>query len=120
MSAPLECPEFESWEVLLEDAAPSGEWDRYERHLEACRACQARLDRAEGQPEMLRRAGRQFGHPTRRPGDPTLARVLEQLLEARTTGRRHAAGDLYFLRPSERADLLGTLGDYEVTGVVGE
>src|SRR5262245_23216092 len=118
MSAPLQCPEFESWEVLLDDEAPSGEWDRYERHLEACRACQARLDRAEGQPEMLRRVGQQFGDPTRVPCDPTLTRVLERLLEGKPAGR--PAADLYFLRPSERPDLLGTLGDYEVTEVIGE
>ncbi len=115
MSAPLQCPGFDTWQVLFDDA-PAGEWERFERHLESCPDCQARLDRDEGQLEMLRRAGRQFGDPTRIPCDPTLAEVLDRLLEGTPPGRT----DLYFLGPPPREDLLGTLGDYEVSRVIGE
>ncbi len=44
MSAPLQCPGFDTWQVLFDDA-PAGEWERFERHLESCPDCQARLDR---------------------------------------------------------------------------
>src|SRR3954447_21339697 len=110
MSAPLKCPGFESWQVLLDDDAPARERERYERHLETCRDCQARLDTTEGHPEMLRRVGRQLGDPTRPPRAPPLARVGERLLEGKPAGRPARPADLHFLRPADREDLLGTLG----------
>ncbi len=120
MSASPPCPGFECWETLLDEAAPANERQRYEQHLEECRDCQARLDGVEELPEGLRRVGRQVGDPTRTPLDPTLARMLERLLGDKPADRPAAAADLYFLRPTGREDLLGTLGEYEVTGVIGE
>src|SRR5262245_38992626 len=116
MTAPLSCPGAEGWQVLFNDSAPAEERERYERHLETCRDCQARLDTAEGQPEMLRRIGREVGDPTHVVFDPALTQVMERLLESKpSTG----TADLSFLRPTAREGLLGTLGDYEVTEVIG-
>jgi serine/threonine-protein kinase len=61
------------------------------------------------------------GDPTAVPADPTLDEVLERLHAARRPDLTSpAAADLYFLGPSDRPDLLGTLGTYEVLEVIGQ
>src|SRR4051812_42723597 len=107
MSA-LECPEIECWQALFDDTLPPEQWERHERHLESCPACQERLRRAQPGGETLRRLAREMGDPTIAPADPTLTHVLEQLRESKPPDQT----DLYFLRPSDRGDILGTLGDY--------
>src|SRR5262249_28437656 len=53
---------------------------------------------------------------------PTLTLVLERLNDTKSPERAGTSEptDLYFLRPADRPDLLGTLGDYEVLEVIGE
>src|SRR6266403_958924 len=54
--------------------------------------------------------------------DPTLTQILERLHEGKPpvgTGPLEPA-DLYFLRPTDRPGLLGTLGAYEVQDVIGQ
>jgi hypothetical protein len=122
MPAPRDCPRIEDWHELLgADTAPE-RWRDYERHLETCPYCQDRLDRGVGPEEPLARLGRQMGDPTLTPADPALRLCLRRLLDSRGTddasGTR--AEELYFLRPADRADLLGTLGEYEVSEVIGQ
>jgi anti-sigma factor RsiW len=81
MPAPLSCPEVEGWQALLDATLPPEQRERYERHLEACPACQERLDRTTAGGDPLRRLGRALGDPTRAPADPALAQVLERLHE---------------------------------------
>jgi len=122
MSGPLDCHEIECWHLLLSDALTPEQQRRCEQHLESCTACQERLDRSRESGGALRRLGRQLGDPTVAPADPTLAQFLERLQEGKSLDRPASVEpvDLYFLRPGSRADLLGTLGDYEVQEVIGE
>src|SRR5947209_7503854 len=133
MRAPLACPETECWQALFNDTVPADQRERYERHLESCPACQARLDRAEDGGDALLRLARQIGDPTLGPADATLSRVLERLvgepaaLAAGSDPAANAAGspkmepaDLFFLHPANRPGVLGTLGEYEVLEVIDQ
>jgi serine/threonine protein kinase len=120
MPPPPDCPEFDCWLAALDATPPAGQRERFERHLESCVACQARLDRVEEGEDALRRLGRQVGDPTLAPADPTLIQVLERLHEVKSGDRPPAEpADLYFLRPADRPGVLGTLGEYEVREVIG-
>jgi hypothetical protein len=121
MPAPGDCPRIEDWQEMLADAAAPEQWQAYERHLESCPQCQARLDRGVPAEEPLVRLGRQLGDPTQTPADPALELCLRRLRDTREgdeTGERPT--ELYFLGPADRPDLLGTLGEYEVSGVIGQ
>jgi hypothetical protein len=117
-----DCPQVECWEAVLDGTAPPDQRQDYEAHLESCPACQQRLDRAEEAGSPLRTLARRLGDPTATLGDPTLARFLERLharQPSASPGTREAV-DLYFLSPSDRPDVLGTLGGSEVLEVIGQ
>ncbi|HKI37078.1 MAG TPA: protein kinase [Gemmataceae bacterium] len=122
MSAPLDCPGAESLQALLASALSSDEEERCLRHLESCPACQEQLARIEAFGSDFLRLARQFGDPTAVPPDPTLTEVVQRLHEVKSPVRTAAVGpaDLYFLRPADRPDLLGLLGEYEVQEVIGQ
>jgi serine/threonine protein kinase len=129
MSALLDCPGIESWQALFAGLLPPDQRAVCERHLESCPLCQARLDQLEETDALLRCQAQRMGDPTVAPRDPTLADVVKRLGEGPfrdTRGQvwQHPASadaaDLYFLRPAERAGLLGTLGSYEVQEVIGQ
>ncbi len=121
MSRPLDCPDLECWQTLVDEQASPAERERIERHLETCPACQKRLDQFEELGDELRGLARQVGDPTVAPTDPTLSEFLDRLHERKPLERPPAEPiDLYFLRPSDRPDLLGLLGDYEVQEVIGQ
>jgi hypothetical protein len=122
MTAALDCPDLADWRLLLEDGLSSDQLERYERHLEQCPACQARLDQDAQCEEPLRQMVRRVGDPTAGPVDPTLSQFLERLHQDGAGERTTLAGqaDLYFLTPTDRPDLLGTLGSYEVRKVIGQ
>jgi hypothetical protein len=116
MPVPLDCPERTSWQALFAGTVPAEQRERYERHLEFCASCQARLDRPEEDEDDLLELARQVGDPTVAPADATLGQVVDGLLRANPAGQ---PADLFFLRPAGRPDLLGTLGGYEVQSVIG-
>jgi serine/threonine-protein kinase len=119
---PLDCPGAESWEALVAGGHSPDDQELYERHLESCPACREHLERlASCADEFLHRA-RQSGDPTVAPADPTLAQVVDRLLRGEVPDRPAPSEvtDLYFLGPAGRPDLLGTLGNYEVQGVIGQ
>jgi serine/threonine protein kinase len=122
MPADLECPDLDSWQALLGDALPSEERQRFEVHLETCRACQDTVHRAADAGEAVRKLGRQIGDPTATPLDPALTNLLERLREGVPPTRVPPAdpADLYFLRPTDRPGILGLLGEYEVQEVIGQ
>jgi serine/threonine-protein kinase len=122
MPAPPDCPEIECWPALLADTLPPDQRERYERHLESCPACQEQLDRSEAGWDALRQLGRRVGDPTVPPADPTLVQVLERLHGVKGPDRAAPVepADLYFLHPSDRPGVLGTLGAYEVREVIGQ
>jgi serine/threonine-protein kinase len=113
---------MECWQALFRDALPPDERERCERHLESCPSCQGRLDRVEEFGEALRRPARRVGDPTLAAPDPAWSQFLERLHGVRSAARAAPGepADLYFLRPADRPDVLGTLGDYVVRGVVGQ
>src|SRR5437016_2698805 len=122
MAASHECPGIESWRSLFSGTLQADERERAERHLESCEVCQGRLDQAEEYGDPLLRLGRQVGDPTLAADDPTLTHVLERLHEVRSSLRAGLTepADLFFLRPSDQADVLGMLGHYEVSEVIGQ
>src|SRR4051812_40798871 len=111
MSPFLDCSAIESWEAVFDGTLPREQRERCERHLESCPACQARLDSADDLGG-LRGLVRTFGHPGAAPLDPILSRFLEHLHGVRSPLGQPASEpiDLYFLRPTDRLELLGTLG----------
>jgi serine/threonine protein kinase/WD40 repeat protein len=126
MSATTQCLQFASWPRLLGDTLPPDERTRYEQHLEGCPVCQDQLDRCDECEDAWRKLARLIGDPTVIPADPTLTLVLERAnstfsdFERRTPNPDHDPFDLYFLRPADRPELLGTLGAYEVQEVIGQ
>jgi sugar lactone lactonase YvrE len=122
MVAPLECPGIDCWQALLDDTLAPGRQEEIERHLESCPACQERLHRAGDRDDALRGLGRRVGDPTSAPDDPALAAVLRRLREVKSPVRPGPLepAELYFLRPTDRPALLGTLGGYEVQEVIGQ
>jgi serine/threonine protein kinase len=122
MPASLDCPQADCWDALFGDTIAPDQRERYERHLESCPFCQERLDRSlEGREDLVGLV-RQVGDPTTRLPEPALARALDHLHEVRSPLRTMGGepDDLYFLRPSDQTELLGTLGQYEVREVIGQ
>jgi serine/threonine protein kinase len=116
----LDCETVERLELLGGDDIPLPEREWYESHLESCSACQERLDRADD-VEPLRQLARQIGDPTISPPDPTLDEFLHQLREQKHLDPESPGGvDLYFLQATDRPELLGMLGPYEIQEVIGQ
>jgi serine/threonine protein kinase len=122
MVQPQDCPGNDYWQSVRDGTVAAEQQEHCERHFSTCPACQARMDAAVIQEDALLQLGRQYGDPTESPSDPTLLQVLEQLSEitASGCGPRLEAMDLYFLKTSDRPDLLGLLGAYEVQEVIGQ
>ncbi len=122
MHALFDCPGIDRWQALLDHVVAADERERLERHLESCPACQDQLERTEEGEETLRRLGRQVGDPTTTVPDRALTQILRLLHDEKVLDRPTPAdpADLYYLRPSDRPDLLGLLGDYEVQAVIGQ
>jgi hypothetical protein len=120
MTAPPDCPDLECWEALFSETFSPEQRARCERHLEACPACQARLDRVGQGTDALRTLVREVGDPAA-PPDPGLSDFLDRMREVVSPLASVPAdpADLHFLRPSGRPGVLGTLGGYQVQEVVG-
>jgi serine/threonine protein kinase len=122
MAAPHDCLGSESVQTLLATARSPDDQERCLRHLESCPSCRTQVAEIEAFGTEFLRLARQFGDTTNTPDDPILAEMLRQLHEVhspKTFGPVDPA-DLYFLHPTDRPDLLGTLGDYEVQEVIGQ
>ncbi|HEV3116442.1 MAG TPA: protein kinase [Gemmataceae bacterium] len=112
---------MESWPGLLATELPPEHQERLEKHLERCAPCQERLHRAEVHGDPLLEVARKLGDPTTLATDRTLAEALERIHQEVKSPLRSAAPpiDLYFLEPTARPELLGTIGRYEVREVIG-
>jgi serine/threonine protein kinase len=120
MPAILECPTLEQWHNLFRGTLAAEERAQCERHLEVCPVCQRRLDHVEDFDDLLRGRARRAGDPTLNPLDPTLVQVLNRLQSNSSTGSVATEPvDLYFLEATDRPDLLGMLGQYEVQELIG-
>jgi serine/threonine protein kinase len=122
MAAVLDCPDPAGWRALFAGELPPEQRESYEHHLESCPACQERLDREELGEEALRGMVRRTGDVAALTADPTLIEFLGRLREGQPAGRPASQEplDLHFLQPAGRPGLLGTLGGYEVEGVIGQ
>jgi serine/threonine protein kinase len=120
MLRPRDCPDVESWHVLLGSTVAPEQRAAFERHLESCAVCQKRLDCAAELGDALQGLARYVGDPTLAP-DPTVARVVERLHEVASPFTARAAGvvELDFLQRQDRPGVLGTLDQYEVQEVIG-
>src|ERR1700710_1581462 len=113
------------WEDLLGGVLPPEEQLRCEHHLETCLECQANLELAVRNADPLLDLARRAGDPTTRTLDPEVTRFMARLpgngsgFGARTAESPPEPPDLHFLEPSDRPELLGLLGGYEVQAVVG-
>jgi serine/threonine protein kinase len=122
MTASLECPGMECWQALFSDRVSAQQREHYERHLESCTACQEQLDRTKACSERVRNLVRQVASPDAAPAEQALVQFLERLQEGKHTVRPDPVepSDLYFLQATDRPDLLGFLGVYEVQEVIGQ
>src|SRR5262245_20240807 len=121
VSIPFECPPADAWLTFLDSSVPPDERQRFEQHLESCACCQSRLDEAEPVEPSLRTLGQTIGDPTLVSTDPALTQIVARLCDLKGASRTSAAeaSDLYFLSPTDRPELLGILGDYEIREVIG-
>jgi serine/threonine-protein kinase len=122
MPSLLVCPWIARWQLLRDVSLAAEQQELFESHLESCPVCQERLDQAEEDETALVSVARQLGDPTLAPPDVTLGQLLERLQEANGAWRTTPGEppDLYFLCPSDRPEVLGTLGGYEVLEVIGQ
>ena len=119
----LDCPEIETWPALLAAQLLPEQRKHCERHLESCSVCQERLHGVDVCGDPLLNLARDLGDPTAVPTDPTLAAVIERIHHEVKSPVQTAAvepADLSFLHPSNRPELLGILGNYEVQDVIGQ
>jgi serine/threonine protein kinase len=116
-----DCPEVQSWQALLDGTLPAEQREPLESHLQSCAACQELLDQSPECAETLRILGKQLGDPTATPVDQHLTAVLNRLHSFTTPLHANAElADLFFLQPTDRPELLGMLGPYEVREVIGQ
>jgi serine/threonine protein kinase len=115
------CSEILCLQSLTDDAISPERRRQREAHLETCPTCQERLERAAAENEAPLAMALQEGDPTTRPADPTLSQLLTRLRndDFPDVASSSAPLDLGFLAPATRPELLGTLGDYEITEVLG-
>ncbi len=116
-----DCPELERWHDLFADAFKPELREMFERHLESCSACQERLDRAAECDDSMRAMIRRVGNTAEASLESTHVSLVDRLLGASSPRSTPVApADLYFLAPSDRPGILGTLGVYEVEEVIGQ
>jgi anti-sigma factor RsiW len=117
------CPPLDSLKDLLADRLPAEDHRKLSAHLEACTACQHRVEGlTAGQrswPGMARKLGAFRSAP-----EPALRKVMDKLKEGseeETTDQPACAADLPldFLSPSDKPDQLGRLERYEVLQEIG-
>src|SRR5262245_15878073 len=116
----LTCPDTARWQALLADAAAPDEAAELEAHLSACPRCRGLLDElAVGSSGWLRDASRLAATTDAAAGtdDPDLTRTLHRLRDGGPDGESSVPLD--FLTSSDQLGILGTLGRYQVLGVLG-
>jgi serine/threonine protein kinase/WD40 repeat protein len=108
---PTTCPEQSVLESVLTSDLPEPELKALGTHLEQCPGCRETLER-------LAAGGAGLTDERADPSSPESAfiRLMRHLQDQTVPSAEH---ELHFLRPSEKPGVLGLLGPYEVTEVVG-
>lgn len=123
MAEPSSCPPEHQLRQLLA-GQPSDEFPELVAHLDHCMACQRRLDRLAADPLLLgavsalRLTLASQEAPLRRLLDGLVSNNQRTLLYSPTHDRTAWVQSL--LQPTDSAEGLGTLGQYEVTEVLGQ
>ena len=97
---------------FLEERLRDDERDEFESHLTTCEYCQIELQRRAAEPDIWRNAVELLRDDVNRSGqstvDPDTDKREQRSLEI-----------LSALAPTDDPEMLGRIGDYEVTGIVG-
>ncbi len=121
MEADLPCPDVAELEAVIQESLPEDRMEAVARHLGECAKCQAALEAASGAQSL----------GLVRPPNGTVTGVddlsrrhfVERMKASQTwdgTSPQEAEeDDLSFLTPSEKPELLGTLGSLEVLEIIG-
>jgi serine/threonine protein kinase/WD40 repeat protein len=123
MHAPQGCPSDGYWQELLRGTLSDEQQQALAEHVTHCAGCQQSLDRlaSPDKPwtEIARRVDAQPG-----PKESALHRAMQDLKNPAAShddGESRAEDELslHFLRPGDKPGILGYLGSYEVTEVIG-
>jgi serine/threonine protein kinase/predicted RNA-binding Zn-ribbon protein involved in translation (DUF1610 family) len=115
------CPDRDTWEVLLAQGPSPNVYEQLEQHIDSCPACQEFIERDAGPQDDLLQLARHVGDPTTVPEDVALSSVMERIRSSSDPFPSvEEPPDLYFLRPSDEEGVLGTLGAYEIQEVIGQ
>jgi WD40 repeat protein len=112
------------WEELLNAELPSEEQSALGEHLETCARCQQTLEQLAAGSETWSGAARHLGEGGHAV-EAALQRVVSELeseqgqLPTQAEAERGEELNLDFLSPAEKPGLLGRLGHYEVSEVIG-
>ncbi len=119
MLSTTECQSGKLLDRLGHEDLREDELSWFESHLQTCPTCRDLLDRPDADASFRRWAHQLEDLKTESP-DPTLQELLEQLQEGIIDIDHPGPVELYFLQPSDRDDLLGTLSHYEIHEIIGQ
>src|SRR5581483_812355 len=109
------CPDAGHLQALLEDGLSGDESAEVVQHLETCAECQRTLEVLAGDRVVWDSIARGLVDNSRE--NVALRRLMEGLKSEPILPADD--NDFSFLRPTDRPDLLGLLGQYEVQEVIG-
>ena len=108
------CPAVRSWQALLEESGPAGEFDELVGHLETCADCRHTLETLAADPTLWRDTAQDLCDTAWE--EPALLQVMDRLKREEPLSEDD---DLSFLQPTDRPELLGLLGPYEIQEEIG-
>ncbi|MEO1524896.1 MAG: protein kinase [Planctomycetota bacterium] len=98
-------------EAFLEDTLDDATREEFETHLAECKVCQHQLTRSAAEPELWTEVMELLG------GDGDV--VEDTSLDSTNEGNKQVLSVLDSLAPSDDPGMLGRLGEYEISGVIG-
>jgi len=110
-----DCPDTPILLSILEESAVGNNAEDVLRHLDTCIACQRTLETLAGDPSLWEAAAQGLGKSARH--EPALRHAVERLKNDEFPVIED--GDLSFLKPTDKAGLLGLFGPYEIQEQIG-
>ncbi|MCG8651917.1 MAG: protein kinase, partial [Pirellulales bacterium] len=96
----------------LDERLSRSELAEFEKHLTHCDSCRNKLQHRAAEPEMWRDAVELLGHH----GEASRGQPVD---DGEGRHRRRVLSVLDLLSPTDDPEMLGRIGDYEISGVVG-
>ncbi len=109
MNSPEQTCDLQRISDYLDERLDEADLTEFETHLTDCVSCQSELQRRAAEPEVWSDAARLLGHE-------------DSIPTTDGTGKKHErqiASVLDALAPTDDPDMLGRIGEYEVSGIVG-